>query len=259
MQQILCAVLLAACVPLGAQPVAVRYPEGTVHGFLALRNTEGRLLAEGDLTQTIQDDLVTLRLVFHFQDGSLDSDVCVFSQKGHFRLLRDHHIQRGPSYPTPADTIIDATHGTVTVRYLDKGRQRVDVEHVNLPDDLANGDIFDILKNISPDVAETKLSYLMATPKPRIVTLSITPQKARTFVAAGTPYKTEQLNVHIELGGLAAIVAPLLGKEPSDLNVWIGRDAVPTFFRLEGPLYLGGPTWNVTPTSPSAGDHQPSR
>ena len=33
-----------------AELVAVRYPEGTTHGFLVLRSLDGRLLADGDLT-----------------------------------------------------------------------------------------------------------------------------------------------------------------------------------------------------------------
>ena len=62
-----------------AEPIGVRYLEGSVHGFLALRTMEGKLLAQGDLVQVVKGDRVTSQLVFHFKDGSVDSDTAVFS------------------------------------------------------------------------------------------------------------------------------------------------------------------------------------
>ena len=53
-------------------------------------------------------------VVFHFRDGSLDDETTVFSQRGTFRLISDHHIQRGPSFPKPIDVFIDAVTGKVT-------------------------------------------------------------------------------------------------------------------------------------------------
>ena len=63
-----------------AEPVAVRYTEGIVHGFLALRTLDGVLVANGDLMQVAQGDRVTSRLVFRFKDGSVRDETSVFSQ-----------------------------------------------------------------------------------------------------------------------------------------------------------------------------------
>src|ERR1700733_982678 len=81
-------VLFWAGAPLAA-PVGVRHVEGLVHGFLSLRSPEGKLLADGDLTQAVRGTLVTSRLVFHFKDGSLSDETSVFSQRGHFSLVSD--------------------------------------------------------------------------------------------------------------------------------------------------------------------------
>src|SRR5258706_14388530 len=86
-----------------ADPVAVRYVEGTVHGFLILRSAEGKTLASGDLTQTVSGDRVTSRLVFQFKDGSTHDETAVFSQRGHFRLVSDHLVQKGPAFERPID------------------------------------------------------------------------------------------------------------------------------------------------------------
>src|SRR5688500_15666463 len=45
-----CIVCLAVT-RLAAEPVAVRYTEGIVHGFLALRTLDGKTIADGDLLQ----------------------------------------------------------------------------------------------------------------------------------------------------------------------------------------------------------------
>src|ERR1700716_136491 len=149
-----------------AEPIPARYREGTNHGFLALRTMDGKILAEGDLIQTVRKNEVISRLVFHFRDGSIDDETATFSQERDFRLISDHHIQKGPSFPQPTDVSIDAPAGHVRVGYTDKGREKVETKRLDLPPDLANGIILDILKNIRPDSAETKVSYVAATPKP---------------------------------------------------------------------------------------------
>ena len=113
---------------LRAEPIAVRYQEGAVHGYLALRSLDGKLLAAGDLTQTVRGGRLTSRLVYRFKDGSIDDDTAVFTQRGHFRLLSDHHVQRGPAFPQPVDVSIDALGGHVVVRYTEKGEEKTATE-----------------------------------------------------------------------------------------------------------------------------------
>src|SRR4051812_45574655 len=147
--------------------------EGTVHGFLVLRTQQGETLAAGDLIQVVRGDRLISELVFHFKDGSVDDEVTVFSQRNHFRLLSDHHVQKGPAFPHSMDVSIDASTSEVKVHTKDGGKDKVQTEHLDLPADLANGLILTILKNISPETPETKLSYLVATPKPRLVKLKL--------------------------------------------------------------------------------------
>src|SRR5712675_3703172 len=139
-----------------AEPIPVRHIEGTVHGFLALRSKEGQVLAVGDLFQVVRGDRVTSRLLFRFKDGSVDDETAVFSQRGHFQLITDHHVQKGPSFPQPMDTSIDVPSGQIIVRSTGKdGKEEVKSEHMDLPPDLANGLILVIAKNIQPETAET--------------------------------------------------------------------------------------------------------
>src|SRR5262245_5977541 len=98
------ALLLAA--PLRAEPVPVRFAEGLVHGFLTLRDEAGQRIADGDLLQIPRGDQVTSTSRFHFHDGSFSEETVVFSQRPHFRVLSDHLVQRGPSFPTTLEASI---------------------------------------------------------------------------------------------------------------------------------------------------------
>ena len=56
--------------------------------------------------------------------------------------------------------------------------------------------------------------------------------------------------VKVEIGGVSGLLAPLLGKQPPDTQVWILPGEAPAFVKSEGPLYLGGPLWRIELTSP---------
>src|SRR4051812_21637272 len=238
-------------IPVEAQ-VQVLHQEGSLHGFLALRSLDGQVLASGDLIQVAQGDRVTSHLIFHFKDGSLHEETAVYSQRRTFRLLNYHLVQKGPSFPRAMDLRTDIPKGVVTVQYSDKDHpQQVKSEHINLPPDLANGLTATLFKNIPAHTGETRLSMLVATPKPRLVTLAITSQGEESFSIAGSQRKATHYLVKIELGGVTGAVAPLIGKKPPDIHAWISTAEAPAFPPTEGPLYSEGPVWRIELTSPA--------
>ncbi len=73
----------------------------------------------------------------------------MFSQRQTFRLISNHLVQKGPTFPQPLDLTIDARHRPVTVRYTDDhGKPKVESEQMKLPPDLANGMTLTLLKNV---------------------------------------------------------------------------------------------------------------
>jgi hypothetical protein len=214
---------------------------------------EGKLLAAGDLTEVVHGNQVTAHLVFHFKDGSVDEETAVFSQRGTFRVISDHHIQKGPSFPKPMNLSVNASTGQVTVRYQDKGREKVESDQMDLPPDLANGMLLNLLKNIPPDTQETKVSYVGADPKPRLVHLSIKPHSKETFSVAGARHKATRFTIKVEIGGIAGMIAPLIGKQPADMNVWVVHEGAPAFVRADQWLYVGGPIWSIQIIGPEWG------
>jgi hypothetical protein len=235
----------------GGEPVKVHNPEGTLHGFLSLTSADGQVLADGDLVQIVHRDRVTARLLFHFKDASIDDETAVFTQRGVFRLISDHHVQKGRYFPHPIDLSIDVPKGTVIVRSVDKdGKEKVASEHLDLPPDLYNGLITSIVKNLRQGTPETKVSMIVATPKPRLVKLAISPRGTESFALAGAQRKALAYQIKIELGGIAGVVAPIIGKEPPPIQIWIFGGEVPVFVREEGPLFEGGDILTISLTSP---------
>lgn len=107
-----------------------------------------------------------------------------------------------------------------------------------------------LLKNLPGGGGETKVSMLAATPKLRTVRLAITPLLEDSFTLAGSSRKATHFEGKIELGGVAGVVAPLIGKELPKVQVWILGGEAPTFVREEGPFFQDGPIWRVELTSP---------
>jgi hypothetical protein len=130
-----------------AEQVPVRHKEGLMHGFLTLRNLEGKTLADGEMTQTTEGDRVTSHLIFRFRDGSRYDDNTIFRQDGRFRLLSDHLIQRGPSFKQPMDTSINGSTGQITVDYKDShDKEKLIRQQLKLPPDVANGMLFTLVR-----------------------------------------------------------------------------------------------------------------
>ena len=94
------------------------------------------------------------RLTFRFRDGSLQDETVVFSQRGVFRLITYHLVQKGRSFGHPLEMTIDRASSRVVVRDADDdGEARVLDERMDLPENLANGLVPTLLKNVARGAA----------------------------------------------------------------------------------------------------------
>jgi len=249
-------VVLASCAVLAAsatvrtEPVTVQHTEGLTHGFLSLSTLDGTRLAAGDLIQFTRGSLVTSRLVFHFIDGSLYDETVDFRQARQFMFVKDRLVLRGPSFPQPIEMTIDAT-GTTTVHYTnDHGAAKTESAHFDLQPDLANGVLMTMLKNVKPASPPKSLSFIAATPKPQLVKLALSTLGEESFSAAGIARKAVHYRLKVDVGGLRGLIAPLLGKQPPDLDFWMLAGDAPAFVKSEQQLYFGGPIWRIELANP---------
>ena len=238
-----------------AEEVQVRYAEGTARGFMVLRDTGGAPIANGDEEQTMRDGVVTSRLTFRFKDGSVYEETTTFTQRGTFRLLTNHLIQKGPTFPRQLESWIDTSKGRVKAHSSKDGKVDDAEETFEFPPDLANGMLFTIVKN-APAEHQMSVSYLAFTPKPRIIKMVFTREGTETLQAAQSSHAAARFLMKADIGGIAGAVAAVTGKKPADTRMWVITGIAPTFAGSEGPLYSEGPVWRIDLVSPG---RKPSR
>jgi hypothetical protein len=234
-----------------ADPVPVHVREGLQHGYLVVRTTNGDTIANGEMTQVSLGNLVTVRLVFHFKDGSVQDETTTYTQDRTFRLVKDHLIQKGPSFKDQLDALVDAGTGWAVFKYAgENGKENVVSGKLQMPPDVYNGMIPTLLENLQPGDKPVTVSMVVPTPKPRIVKLTIHQQGTAEF-AAGTQHEAIQYVLSVDLGGVASALAPLVGKQPPNTHIWISSGDAPAFLRMEGPFFDGGPTWRIETVNPT--------
>jgi hypothetical protein len=244
-------VCLLPVLSLIAEEVPVRHLEGRIHGFLVLRDLDDNLLASGTLIQYANGNRVTAELGFRFKDGSVYQETSVFSQRRTFRLLTYRLVLKGPAFKRAMDMSLNAPTGQVTIHYTDDdGEEKTITEQLKLPADLANGIVPMLLGHIGPEAPKTTVSMLAATPKPQLVKLEISPAGEDSFTVGGAPAKAMRYSVKVNIGGISGLIAPIIGKQPPDIHVWMVEGKAPGFLKSEGPLFPDGPVWRIELASP---------
>ena len=227
---------------LPAQQIAVVHIQRPMHRFMVARSEDGKTLANGEFWQTVQGDEVTMRFTYRFVDGSVDDETTTYRQQGMFRLVRDHHLQKGPFFRKPIDFTIEAITGIVTSRTVDKkGKMHVDSKHMALPDDLANGMVGTLLLNVPHNKRPFRVGMLVPVGGGRLVPLLISPEGEQTIQLVGHSLKAAVFRVHPELGGIVSMIARLIGMQPKDVVVWILEGEEPAVLVVLGQLGGYGP------------------
>jgi hypothetical protein len=234
-----------------AEQVLVRYLEGRIHGSVVLRDLDDNILASGELTQLANGNRVTTELRFHFKDGSIHEETAVFSQRRTFQLLTYHLVQKGRVFKRETDLSLNASTGQTIVHYKDDdGKEKTIDDRLQLPADLANGIVTTLMSDIDPKAPKTTVSMLVATPKPRLVKLEISPAGEDSFSIGGSAAKAMHYVVKVDIGGISGVIAPIIGKQPPDTHIWMVDGRAPGFLKSEGQLYEGGPIWRIEMASP---------
>src|SRR5271169_4980486 len=81
------ATTLGIAVP--AEPISVRHIQRPMHRFMVARSEAGKIIANGEFSQVVQGDEVTMRLTYHFVDGSIAR-----ARLLHYSLQHKHHCRR---------------------------------------------------------------------------------------------------------------------------------------------------------------------
>jgi hypothetical protein len=225
-----------------AKRISVKHIQLPRHEFMEARSETGKIIARAEFTEEVQGDEVTMRLTYRFVDGSIDDETTTYTQQGTFRLVRNHHILKGPFFTKPVDFTVEAATGIATSRIVDKdGRIHVESEHIDLPDDLANGFVGTLLLNVPPNTAPFRVGILAPVFGGRLIRILISPEGEQPFQKAAQILKATVFRIHPELGGILGVIATMLGLQPKDVMVWVLEGEQPAVMRVVGQLGGSGP------------------
>jgi hypothetical protein len=250
--------LLVASIGMAARPVsrghqpagvAVRYTEGTVHGFLELRTESGTLLAHGDLLQVARGAEVETRALFHFSDSSVFDETVRFRQDSVFTLESYALVQSGPAFSDDLTATLTRSgqYSVVSKSHHDEDIKRY-TGTLDLPADVYNGMVITVAKNLLTGGVHT-VHMVGFTPAPRLIELEMAPSVSRPVMLGDHPEAAVRFTLTPKLGGLLSFFAAVAGRTPPPSTLWIVTDDIPAFMQFEGPLYAG-PVWRLTQTSP---------
>jgi hypothetical protein len=225
-----------------AEQISVRHIQLPMHRFMVARSEAGKIIASGEFSQVVQGDEVTMRLTYHFLDGSIDDETTTYQQQGTFRLVRNHHIQNGPFFVKPVDFTVETATGIATSRTEDKsGKIHIESHHIDMPDDLANGFVGTLLLNLPQNAAPFRVGMLAPVGGGRLIRLLISSEGEQPFHTTGQTLKATVFRIHPELGGVVGVIARLIGLQPKDVMVWVFEGQEPAVMRIVGQLGGYGP------------------
>jgi hypothetical protein len=234
------AITLGTAAP--AEPISARHIQRPMHRFMVARSDAGKIIASGEFSQVVQEDEVTMRLTYKFVDGSIDDETTTYKQQGTFRLVRNHHMQKGPFFLKPVDFTVEAATGIATSRTADKnGKIHLESHHIDLPDDLANGFVGTLLLNVPQNTTPFRVGILAPVNGGRLIRILISPEGEQPFHTTGQTLKATVFRIHPELGGIVGVIAPLIGLQPKDVMVWVLEGEEPAVVRIVGQLGGYGP------------------
>jgi hypothetical protein len=225
-----------------AEQIPVKHIQLPMHSSMVARSETGKIIARVEFTQAVQGDEVTMRLTYHFVDGSIDDETTTYRQQGTFRLVRDHHIEQGPFFGKPVDFAVEAAIGIATSRTADwNDKIHVESAHIDLPDDLANGIVGTLLLNVAHNTKPFRMGILAPVGSGRLIRILISPEGEQPFHTGGQTLKATVFRIHPELGGILGMIAQLLGLLPKDVMVWVVEGEEPAVVRIVGQLGGSGP------------------
>jgi hypothetical protein len=226
--------LMCAAAP--AWGVPLRWPEGTLRGFPVVRDASGRQIADGTLTQWIEDGNLHVSATYDFKDGRVVEEQTVLSQHPELAQLRWSWEERKGSEVQRSYSIDFTTgHAVVHKRGEDVREDHLD-DAKNLGHAFAGVGFMYAVKNLAADLekgSEVELTAVAFTPKPRTVKVSIRRDQEGPLTMGGRTLAAERFVVHPEIP--LAFIAKLFVKAP-DQYLWFYKPSPPAFLRADIPL-----------------------
>ena len=218
-----------------ARPVELTSFSGAAHGYPAYRDSNGKMLAEGEFMQWVQDDRLHVKLAYRFKNGGQIEEKAVFRQEPEliqeewsWRESKDGQVSRefGVNFASKTATAQKRENNE-----LKHWEEKLEVE----PGKTFAGFGFTLaIQNLRKRLLAGERIELKAigfAPKPQMVTVQISHAGVDRMEMSGRTLKGDHFLVHPDLPA----VAKLFVRVP-DTHIWLTNPAPAGFLRWEGPV-----------------------
>jgi hypothetical protein len=213
------------------KPVAVVQAIGTLHGFPSLSDANGKVIADGELTQELSGDQLVVHLHWVFADGRK------VDEQDDLRLNRQLTQEHFAWVETKGGEelrrfTVDFTNGKATATTRDDKGQ---VKHEEAQLDLSGGRAFTGygagLAVTEKAGADSAITFVAFTPKPVAVTIDVHQDIEEPVSVAHRNIPCDRYTMHPRIPFPANIFV-----NAKDAHLWLTHSPPHTLLRSEQPL-----------------------
>lgn len=226
---------MAMFVVQSARPVELTSLSGLAHGYPGYRDANGKMLAEGEFLQWVEDDRLHVKLTYRFKNDAHIEEKAVFRQERElvqeewsWRESKDGQIAR--------EFDVNFASKTATARKRENNELKHWEEKLEIePGKTYAGFGFTLaLQNLRKRLLSGERIELKAVgfaPKPQVVTVQISHAGVDRMEMSGRTLKGDHFVIHPDLPAIAKLFVRV-----PDTHIWLTNPAPAGFLRWEGPV-----------------------
>lgn len=207
---------------------------GAAHAYPAMRDLDGKELADGEFTQQIQDSLLRIQITYDLADGARIEEKAAFQQRPEL-IQKEWSWRELKGETLPREYAVDFDSGKTTARKREKEGLKDLSEQVEIEQGrtFAGFGFTLALQNLRDRLVKGKPIELKAvgfTPKPRVVTVKLSYHGIDQMRMSGRVLRGEHFLIQPEIPAIAKLFIKI-----SDTHLWL-TPPPSGFLRWEGPL-----------------------
>jgi hypothetical protein len=224
----------AAASAAAAEPVVVRYALGTLHGFPSMSDAAGRVIADGELSQELKGDRLTVKARWVFADGLRAEEHDAFrvgqevvqEQYAWIETREGQELRRFE---------VDLTTGkALAATRSSKGKVKREEAKLKVPHgrSFAGFGVALVASQFLLEAgAHAELTVVAFTPKPRAVTLEVRRDGEEHIPVAGRSIRCNRYTLHPRIPFPQKLFAGV-----RDARLWLTHSEPPALVRAEQNL-----------------------
>jgi len=220
--------------------IRLAWLEGDLAGMSAILSPEGATIGFVEYRQNRRADVVTIRRVARFSDGSSDEDQVAVRIGKTLQTLRGRSIIRDSKGVPTVDVTIDVKGGRIHgFSGLGDEREEYD-EQVELPPGTYWGALISLVaKNFDKNATDGSLIFrtVICTPRPRVLDMELHREERGRLKRPGGQIDTVHLVLRPSVNWL---VDPIIRALAPDTSFFLQPGAPPAMVRFEGPRNYAG-------------------